>query len=129
MSKPDEKSKRLNLSVTQKLELIKKLEKGASVASVCDQYGVKKQTVSDIKSKDKLLKYATSYCVDAASSKGGKINQIVQKPLVPQKPVKPNQLFEGLGCAVREEPNMSAEVSISGSELYDFLLTLLHCLQ
>lgn len=42
---------------------------------------------------------------------------------------KLKQLFEGLGCAVREEPNLSAEVSISGSEFYDFLLTLLHCLQ
>ncbi|CAK8691374.1 unnamed protein product [Clavelina lepadiformis] len=75
MSKPNETRKRVNLSVMQKLELIKKLEKGASVASVCDQYGVEKQTVSDIKkSKDKLLKYATSYCVDAASSKGGKVS-------------------------------------------------------
>ena len=41
---------------------------------VCEQYGVKKQTVSDIrKSKEKLMKYAASYCVDTSSSKSGKV--------------------------------------------------------
>ena len=49
MPKQAEKRKRVNLSVTQKLELIEKIEKGASVAIVCEQYGVKKQTVSDIR--------------------------------------------------------------------------------
>ena len=54
--------------------MIKKLEKGASVASVCEQYGVKKQTVSDIrKSNDKLMNYGALLCVDASSSKSGKV--------------------------------------------------------
>ena len=74
MSKQSKKCKRLNLSVMQKLEVIKKLEMGASVASVCKQYGVKKQTVSDNrKSKDKVIKYAASLGVDASSSKSGKV--------------------------------------------------------
>ena len=30
-------------------ERIKKLESGVSVARVCDEYGIKKQTVSDIR--------------------------------------------------------------------------------
>ena len=43
MPKQAEKRKRVNLSVTQKLELIEKIEKGASVAIVCEQYSVKKR--------------------------------------------------------------------------------------
>ena len=74
MPKQTEKCNRVNLSVVQKLELIKNIENGASVAGVCEQYGVKKQTVSDItKSKEKLMKYAASYCVDASFSKSGKV--------------------------------------------------------
>ena len=33
------KRKRVNLNVTQKLELIKKLENGKTVAQICDEYG------------------------------------------------------------------------------------------
>ncbi|KAG7172206.1 Tigger transposable element-derived protein 1-like 132, partial [Homarus americanus] len=52
------KRKYVTLSVNQKLELIRKLEAGASVARVCDEFGVKKQTVSDIrKAKDKLIAF------------------------------------------------------------------------
>ncbi|KAG7160293.1 Tigger transposable element-derived protein 7-like 40, partial [Homarus americanus] len=62
------KRKYVTLSVNQKLELIKKLEAGASVARVCDEYGVKKQTVSDIrKAKDKLTAFSLKYTVDANS--------------------------------------------------------------
>ena len=55
--------------------IIKKLETEMSVVSVCDEYGVKKRTVSDIKitNKDKLVKYAVSECVDCESSKSGKV--------------------------------------------------------
>uniref|UniRef100_A0A670Z3C1 HTH psq-type domain-containing protein n=1 Tax=Pseudonaja textilis TaxID=8673 RepID=A0A670Z3C1_PSETE len=53
-----EKRKRVNLSVKQKLELIEKLESGWSVARACEEYGVKKQTVSDIrKAKEKLKRF------------------------------------------------------------------------
>ena len=56
--------KLVTLSVNQKLEHIRKLEAGASVKSVCEEYGVKKQTVSDIrKAKDKLLAFSLKYNV------------------------------------------------------------------
>ena len=65
------KRKRVTLSLAQKLELIAKLESGHTVAEVCEIYGVKKQTVSDIKkSKEKLKKYSVSFCIDPSSSKG-----------------------------------------------------------
>ena len=69
-----EKRKRGNLTVAQKLELIKMLEHGASVKRVCEEYGVKKQTVSDIrKAKSKLTEYALKYSVDGYSSKSGSV--------------------------------------------------------
>ena len=56
MPSKSSKRKRIPLMVTRKLELIRKLKKGASVTSVCEKYGVVKQTVFDIrKSKDKKL--------------------------------------------------------------------------
>ncbi|KAG7170856.1 Tigger transposable element-derived protein 7-like 3, partial [Homarus americanus] len=62
------KRKYVTLSVNQKLELIRKLEAGASVSRVCNEYGVKKQTVSDIrKAKDKLTAFSLKYNVDAKS--------------------------------------------------------------
>ncbi|KAM6471896.1 uncharacterized protein PHA67_002618 isoform 2-T2 [Liasis olivaceus] len=64
-----EKRKRVNLSVKQKLELIEKLESGSSVARVCEEYGVKKQTVSDIrKAKEKLKKFVLMCDVDSTSN-------------------------------------------------------------
>lgn len=59
------KRKRVHLTLTQKLQLIRKLEEGASVSSVCEEFGVKKQTVSDIrKSKDKLTSFASKFSVE-----------------------------------------------------------------
>ena len=57
---------RIALTVSQKLELKRKLKKGAGVLSVCEENGVAKQTVLGIrKSKDKklyiLLKTASFY--------------------------------------------------------------------
>ena len=50
------------LLVNKKLELIRKLEAGSSVKRVCEEYGVKKQTVSDIpKAKDNLLAFFVKY--------------------------------------------------------------------
>ena len=71
MASSSAKRKRVTLSLPQKLELIGKLESGHTVAQVCAFYGVKKQTVSDIKkSKEKLKKYSVSFCIDPSSSKG-----------------------------------------------------------
>ncbi|KAG8127511.1 hypothetical protein E2320_014472 [Naja naja] len=64
-----EKRKRVNLSVKQKLELIEKLESGWSVARACEEYGVKKQTVSDIrKAKEKLKRFVLMCDVDSTGS-------------------------------------------------------------
>ena len=40
-----EKKKRTRLSVAEKLQLLKKYEAGVSVKSLCEEYGIKKQTV------------------------------------------------------------------------------------
>ena len=40
-----------HLTIETKLDLLKKLDEGWSVSRVCDHFGVKKQTVSDIKKK------------------------------------------------------------------------------
>lgn len=59
------KKKRVILSVSQKLELIRKLEAGASVTRVYEVYGVRNQTVSDIrKSKEKLTAFSLKYNVN-----------------------------------------------------------------
>ena len=51
-----EKKKQTRLSVAEKLQLLKKYEAGVSVKSLCEEYGVKKQTVSDIKKDKERLK-------------------------------------------------------------------------
>lgn len=64
--------KRVILSINQKLELIKKLESGVSVARICDEYGCAKQTVSDIrKAKEKLKKYAIKFDVGVNKDRSG----------------------------------------------------------
>ncbi|KAG7161849.1 Tigger transposable element-derived protein 7-like 13 [Homarus americanus] len=54
------KRKYVILSVNQKLELIRKLEAGASVSRVCDEYGVKKQTEAYESGKDTNLEEAVT---------------------------------------------------------------------
>ena len=50
LSKPSvgQKQKRKALSLQDKLSIIEKLEKGVSVSSICREYEIAKQTVSDI---------------------------------------------------------------------------------
>ena len=58
--------KRVHLSIHQKLQLIKRNEQGVYVATLCKEFGVAKQTVSDIKkSKESLKKYAVENNVGA----------------------------------------------------------------
>ena len=69
MSAKGKKRTCVHLSIKDKLELLDKLDKGYSVAKVCAEYGVKKQTVSDMhKAKDKLRAFATNFNVGASSS-------------------------------------------------------------
>ena len=73
--KGGEKRKCTNLSIGAKLKLIKKLKSGVSVARVCDEYGVKKQTVSDIRrSKEKLQAYAVKFDVNSNKDKKGVVH-------------------------------------------------------
>ena len=62
--KGNDKRKRKKLTIQQKFELINKLEEGLSVRQVCELYGVKKQTVSDIrKAKGQLMNYSSKFCM------------------------------------------------------------------
>ena len=68
--------KRVDLCMGEKLELIKKLESGVSVVRVCDEHGVKKQTVSDIRrSKDKLTCYAMKFYVAPNKDRKGTFHE------------------------------------------------------
>ena len=75
--------KLVTLSVNKKLELISKSEGGASVKSVCEEYGVKKQTMLDIrKNEDKLLAFSVKCNViegREGSSLGGRKRMQVSK--------------------------------------------------
>ena len=65
-AKAIEKKQRVHLKIHQKLELIRKLEAGVSVANLCKEFGVAKQTVSDLKKKKVALKkYAVENNVGA----------------------------------------------------------------
>ncbi|XP_060846462.1 tigger transposable element-derived protein 7-like [Rhopalosiphum padi] len=71
LSKPSQgkKRKHMSLSLNDKLCVIEKLVKGASVSSICAQYGIAKQTVSDIrKKKDDIRKFVLKLNVEKESS-------------------------------------------------------------
>lgn len=56
-----EKRKKVVLSIQEKLELIKKIENGASKKQMSLQYGIGESTVRDIfKQKDKLMQFAST---------------------------------------------------------------------
>ena len=68
------KRKHANLSIGEKLELNKKLESELLIVQVCDEHGVKKQTVSDIRrSKDKLTCYAMKFDVAPSEDRKGAV--------------------------------------------------------
>lgn len=104
------KRKRVSLSVNQKLELIKKLEAGATVAHVCEEYGVKKQTVSDIrKAKDKLTAFSLKFGVPSTSktsSVGGRKHMRVAQD---------KDLEEAVYTWIMQE--RSCGVNVRGSEI------------
>lgn len=55
-----EKRKKVVLTITQKLEMISKIENGASRKQMCLNYGIGETTVRDVlKQKDKLLAFAS----------------------------------------------------------------------
>ena len=73
--KGGEKRKCPNCSIGAESELIKKLELGFSVARVCEEYGIKKQTITDIRrSKEKIQAYALKFDVDPNKDKTGVVH-------------------------------------------------------
>lgn len=71
LSKPSvgQKRKRKALSLQDKLSIIEKLEKGASVSSICREYEIAKQTVSDIKkSKNDIRNFVLKFNVEKEKS-------------------------------------------------------------
>lgn len=63
------KRKHTSLSIKDKLCIIDKLEKGTSVSSICAEYQIAKQTVSDIrKKKDSLQKFFLNFNVEKEAS-------------------------------------------------------------
>lgn len=70
-SKPShgKKRKRKSLSLNDKLRVVDKLEKGTFVSSICAQYGIAKQTVSDMrKQKDEIRKFVLKFNVEKETS-------------------------------------------------------------
>lgn len=71
LSKPRQGKKRNHMffSLNDKLSVIEKHEKGASVSSICAQYGIVKQIVSDIrKKKDDIRKFVLKFNVEKETS-------------------------------------------------------------
>ena len=62
MSHHPSHNKRVHLSIQKKLDVIDKLERGVSVAKICDEYGIAKQTVSDFKKSKQTLRRIASKC-------------------------------------------------------------------
>ena len=53
------KSKRVTLTIEQKLDILKKLDQGSTMSSIVTKFGVGKSTVFDIKnSREKMIKFA-----------------------------------------------------------------------
>ena len=70
------KRKRVDQSICEKLELIKKLELVVSVVMICNEYGVNKQADSDIRrSKDKLTSYAMKFDVAPCKDRKGTVHK------------------------------------------------------
>ena len=66
----DKNCKRIVLSIQKKLEIIEKYEKGHTVKSLKDEYGIGDQTVHDlVKKKVELLKFACSSDTSSGTKK------------------------------------------------------------
>lgn len=66
LSKPKHGKKRkhnLSFSLNDKLCVIQKLKKGALVSSICAQYEITKQTISDIEKKKHIRKFVLTFNV------------------------------------------------------------------
>ena len=111
--KRGEKRKRTNLTISAKLELLKKLDSGYSVAKVCEEYGVKKQTVSDIrKARGELEAFAVKFDVSESKGKSGIVHKRKHTKVCSSK-----DLEEALFKWYTQE--RSVKVNVRGTDLLD----------
>ena len=69
-----------SLELSKKLHIIEQIEKGVFQVNMGLQYGISKQTVSDIvKTKEKLKTHAMSYCIQSRSTEKGKDSSKARK--------------------------------------------------
>jgi Ca2+-dependent lipid-binding protein len=76
------KRNRTLLSITEKLEIIDKLESRVPVANVVDEYGIGLITVKDLKrEKDKIRKFSLKFQVGSEKVKSAKKKHSKCRPL------------------------------------------------
>ena len=112
-AKRGEKRKRTNLTISAKLELLKKFDSGYSVAKVCEEYSVKKQTVSDIrKVRERLQAFAVKFDVSVNKDKSGMIHKRKHMKVCTSK-----ELEEAVFKWYTQE--RSVKVNVRGTDLLD----------
>lgn len=107
LSKPVDckKRKHVSLSLNDKLKIIEKLEDGATVSSICTEYKIAKQTVSDIrKKKDNLRKFVLKFNVEKEASS-------VKKMRLPSDPSLDDAVYKWF-CQLR-----SSGMTVRGIEI------------
>ena len=111
--KRGEKRKRTNLTISTKLELLKKLDSGYSVAKVCEEYVVKKQTVIDIrKARGKLEAFVVKFDVSASKDKSDIVHKRKDMKVCSSK-----DLEEAVFKWYTQE--RSVKVNVRGTDLLD----------
>lgn len=105
---------RVNLTLKQKLEVIEKLESGVSVARLCEQYGIKKQTVSDIKKNKEKIKEFMLKC-DGGVSLPRKHMKPAREAVVEEAVLKWYTKRRSCGAPVRGTELKSAAMELANS--------------
>ena len=124
------KSQRVRLTIPQKVVLLNKLEAGASVTSLMNEFGVGRSTVSEIKhAKDKIRKFAAEIESSSGplqrksmrSSKYRELDEAVYKWYVQQRGVNVNvRGVEIMAAAESLAQAMGLECKASAGWLWRF---------
>ncbi|XP_072254361.1 tigger transposable element-derived protein 2-like [Pyxicephalus adspersus] len=114
------KRKHHALSIAQKVEILKKLDSGMSVQTICDIYDIGSSTVYDIKKrKEKLLKFF--------SDSGSKQQMFVRKSMAEGKSSELDQvLITWFNLRVREGVEMSGDLIKKQAKAFHEQLGLQH---
>ncbi|XP_022913914.2 tigger transposable element-derived protein 7-like [Onthophagus taurus] len=108
-----DKRKRVSLTINQKLQVINQLESGVSVSRICEQFGIRKQTVSDIKkNKDKLNKFSLMCDVDT-KTKPRKRMKLARETSLEEALFKWYVQQRSCGAAVRAVELKSAAIKLA----------------